>query len=356
MSDVRSLISDELRAVEEEVPELTDRDLRTLYEAMTLSRTLDRRCRALHRDGRIGFYLTGAGLEALDVGYAWALDDEDWLFPGVRQAAAFLLRGGSLQGWLDQLFGNENDELRGRQLPGHPSLADGRFVSPGSPTGPRLVQAAGCAMAIRQGGDRRVVGATCGEANVVRGDFHDAVGLAGGRNLPLIFVVRRRRRPELSGRGHTGELSQRARAHGLSAVEVDGDDVLAVYASVRDARTRALDGGGATLIEARCRALDPVGEETGGGDVETHLGDADPILRYRGHLQGRGLWDAAWEEDLDARNRERVEAAAERAEAAGPPPPESLLEDVASIRDWRLEERRELWGDGGSPGADEEDG
>lgn len=344
--EARSLISGDVREAEEVLPDLTDGDLRTLYEAMILARAVDSRCSGLHEEGRIGFYVPSAGLEAVSAGSAHAVAEDDWLFPSHRDVAAFLLRGGSLRALFDQVVGNGDDPAFGRQLPGHHTLADGRFVSVGGPVATRLVQAAGCAMAMRLRNHRRVVLASFGAAAAARSDFHDGLSLAVRRRAPLVLLCRS---PVASVAEQPGGPLTLARAHGVSASRVDGDDILAVYAAVVQARSRALDGGGPTFIDACVAAVparsgDPGSAASGGPDS-----DADPVVRYRRHLERRGLWNAAWQEELDARHRARIREALAAASAAPPPPPASVFEDVLEERHGALEEQRRVLGHEGSP-------
>ncbi len=331
------VLSDDLEVVEAEGPKLDDRDLRTLYEAMALSRALDDRCRTLHRDGKIGFYVSSAGMEATSVGAAYCLSAEDWVFPSHRDAGMFLMRGGSAQAWLDQLYGNSDDLLSGRQLPNHHSLPSGRFVSISGTLGAQIAQATGCGVAMKARGDRSAVLVSFGEAAKAQGGFHTGLNFAGVFAAPVIFLCQNRRfatgpeRPPERDKS----LAARAVAYGFGGVRVDGTDILAVIKVVSEARERAVEGGGPTLIEAE---LPAAGDST------------DPVARLRRYLELCGLWDAAWEEELSGRGRELLDAVVARAGATPQPAPDSMIFDVYAELPWMLREEQETLMQGCEPG------
>lgn len=334
------VLSDDLEAVEAEGPKLGDRDLRTLYEAMVLSRALDDRCRTLQRDGKIGFYVSSSGLEATSVGAAYSLRAEDWVFPSHRDAGMFLMRGGSARAWLNQLYGNADDLLSGRQLPNHHSLPSGRFVSISGTVGAHLAQATGCGMAMKARGDRYAVLASFGEAAKSQGGFHTGLNFAGVFAAPVIFLCQNRRLAAGEGMPFDREesLAARAVAYGFGGVRVDGTDILAVIQVVSEARERAVEGGGPTLIEAEL----PVAGDPGG--------PGDPVSRLRRYLELCGLWDAAWEEELIGRGRELLDAAVAEAGATPRPANDSMIFDVYAELPWMLREQREILTQGYEPG------
>lgn len=337
MSELRTVLSADAGSVDSEGLGLGVAELQRLYEAMVTTRAVDQHARRLHDDSEIGFYVASYGLEAVSAGAALCLEPADWLFPSHRDLGMYLLRGGSIRSWFDQLFGNAADPAKGRQLPGHATLEGGRYVSISGRVGVQLTHAAGCAMAIKARHDEACALASFGEA-AAGADFHAAMTIAGRFRAPAIFVCRSARRETGAELGTSGSLAERARAYGLAAERVDGTDVLAVYGAVAEARRTAVQGGGATLIETaveRRRLL---------GDAPVDEPDAadDPVTRLRRFLEDSGHWDAAREEQLDARLRARVEEAAGAAReherpAIGP----LLFDDVYEQPPWVLQEQRE---------------
>lgn len=345
MSDIQEVLSADAAAVDREAVGLSDGELERLYESMVTTRAVDERARDLHADGDIGLYVASRGLEAVAVGAAFPLQPTDWLFPSHRDVGMFLLRGGSIRAWFDQLFGNVTDLCRGRQLPGHASLPDGRFVSVSGRVGAQIVNAAGCAMAIKARRDGACALASFGAAAAEVAGFHHALGIAARFRAPVVFVCRSVAREPGAEIGAVAPLAERARTYGISAARVDGTDVLAVCRAVQEARHAAVNGGGATLVEAVVGEAALFGEAPAGGGERD---DGDPIARLRDYLEHAGLWDAAREETLGTRLRARVDEAVVAARAEVGPDTAALFDDVYADMPWILQEQRErLLGGGG---------
>lgn len=347
MSEIQSVLSGDVAAVDRESLALDDAELARMYEAMATTRAVDERSARLHAEGEIGFYVASRGLEAVSVGAGFTLEAPDWLFPSHRDLGMYLLRGGSMRAWFDQLFGNASDLTKGRQLPGHPSLPAGRFVSVSGRVGPQITQAAGCAMAIKSRRDKACVLTSFGEAASSAADFHAAMSIAARFRLPAVFVCRSARRDAGAQVGGAAPVAARAQAYGVSAARVDGSDVLAVYRAASEARGTAIEGGGATLIEAVLDEAALFGDGApAAGDPPS--ADLDPLARLREYLEQCGSWDAARQEELGTRLRDRIEDAVAAARAEAKPPARSLFDDVYGELPWMLQEQRQslLGGEG----------
>ena len=348
--ELLTVLSDDVESVEAEGPRLDDDDLRALYEAMVLVRALDERCMRLQRAGRIGFYVPGKGQEAASIGAVHAFSEDDWIFPSYRDPGMYLLRGGSLKSFLDQLFGNDQDLVKGRQMPSHHSLPDGRFVSVSSPVATQIVQAVGCAMAIKIRSDQRAVLVSFGDGATSQNDFHVAMNFAGVFSAPIVFLCQNNQwaiSQPVARQTATETLAQKAEAYGFEGVRVDGNDVLAVYQVIAAAREKALQGGGPTLVEALTYRVGPHSSSDdpsryrAADEVQQWLEQRDPILRFRHYLEQRGIWDPAWEEELTERAKQRIKETTEAAEAAARPPTDSMFADVYAELTWMLQEQRE---------------
>ena len=148
--EVIRVMDDEGRVVHpEREPQLSGDDLRRLFRAMTLQRILDDRMMRIQRVGRIGFYLSCIGEEAVPYGTAHALRDADWIFTAYRETGAALYRGYPLRTFMCQMFGNAEDPVKGRQMPVHHSIRSLNFVSVSSPVGTQIPQAVGIALAAK---------------------------------------------------------------------------------------------------------------------------------------------------------------------------------------------------------------
>lgn len=340
MSEIQSMLSGDVAGVDRESLALDDAGLARMYEAMSTTRAVDKRSARLHVEGEIGFYVASCGLEAVSVGAGFTLETPDWLFPSHRDLGMYLLRGGSMRAWFDQLFGNVADLTKGRQLPGHASLPAGRFVSVSGRVGAQISQAAGCAMAIKSRRDKACVLTSFGEAASSAADFHAAMSIAARFRVPAVFVCRSARRDIGAGIGGAAPVATRAKAYGVSAARVDGSDVLAVYRAVSEARSTATEGGGPTLIEAVLdeAALFGAGAPAAGDPPSA---DLDPLARLREYLEQCGIWDAAREDELGARLADRIDEAVVAARAEAKPPAHSLFDDVYGELPWMLQEQRE---------------
>lgn len=317
-------------------PKIPAADLVQLYRTMTLTRTFDTRMVTLQRQGRISFYLPGPGEEATVVGAAYALEDRDWIFPCYRESGAAFQRGVTPQVIADQCFGNENDLTKGRQMPVHWAFASKNIASVSSPIATQIPQAVGAAWGakLKKSGD--VALAYFGEGATSHPDFHNAMNMAGVLKAPAILICRNNGWAITTPR----ELQTAAEsfaikgvAYGVEGVRVDGNDVLAVIATVRKAAEKARQGLGATLIEAVTYRMsshstsDDPSVYRDAHDVDSWQ-PKDPLRRFRTYLEGKGLWDAAKEEALLAEIKETIDKAITTAESTKGPKAETLFDDV----------------------------
>jgi pyruvate dehydrogenase E1 component alpha subunit/2-oxoisovalerate dehydrogenase E1 component alpha subunit len=332
-----------------EEPELKDEDLLRMYRHMLLCRLLDERMMALQRQGRIGFYGTVTGEEAAVIGSAYPLRRDDWIFPALRQGGAAILRGYPLVRYVAQLMGNQEDILKGHMQPCHYSSRDVNFVSWSSCIASQLPQAVGAAMAARYRGDDIVVMAYLGDGATSASDFHAAMNFAGVFRPPVVFVCQNNHwaiSVPVSRQTVSPTLAAKAVAYGLPGVRVDGNDILAVYTACKEAVDGARTGGGPTFIEAVTYRLgahstaDDPGRYRSEEEVEAWRAK-DPVRRFRGYLERRGLLDETRNSELREEIEEEISKAIKLAEAAGPPSRESLLEDVYGEEPWNLREQRD---------------
>ena len=339
MDELQRVLSGDIAAVDIDAVGLSDAHITRLYGAMLTARALDRRSARLHEEGVIDFYVGSRGIEAVSVGVASVLGAQDWLFPSHRDVGMYLVRGGSMRSWFDQLLGNVADLAKGRQIPGHHSLPDGRFVSVSGRVGAQIAQAAGCAMAMKVRGDEACAVASFGEATSAGADFHAGMNIAARFRAPVIFLCRSAVRTVGAEIGTATPVAARAATYGVRSVRVDGSDALAVFQAMREAHDSARRGGGPTLLEAVLEPAAMFGEEpddAGGGVLA-----ADPVARLRDYLEQCGRWDAAREEEFANQLRQRVDEALAAAEAEAQPRGESLFADVYEELPWMLQEQRE---------------
>jgi pyruvate dehydrogenase E1 component alpha subunit len=316
--------------------DLSDQDLVRMYEMMVRVRVMDTRLTNLQRQGRIGFYLAGTGQEATQIGMAYALEPDDWMFPHYRDPGSALVRGISVQEMVHQCFGNAEDNVKGRQMPVHYSFKDRNYVSVSSPLSTQVIQAAGTAHAIKIKGEKKVVLTSFGDGSTSEGDFHVALNFAGVYKTPVVFVCENNHwaiSVPLKLQTASETFAQKADAYGFEGVRVDGNDVLAVYKAVKKAVDKARAGGGPTLVE--CVTYRMASHSTSDEATRYQPKDEiaawkkkDPITRFGNYLKSLKLIDEAKVEEFNRVADEDVRAAIQQAEGLGPQPPQSVFEDV----------------------------
>jgi pyruvate dehydrogenase E1 component alpha subunit len=335
-TDVFCILKPDGKVAKDDLPDLTDDELREMYRLMVLTRAFDDRGMNLQRQGRIGFYLPSRGEEGLQVGCASALTPEDWSFPSYRMPGFALTRGADPALMLDQIFGNSKDICQGRQMPVHYSLRDQNFVSISSPIGTHIPQAVGAAMAMKYRKEKNVAITFFGDGGTSSDGFHVGLNFGAVYEAPVIFFCNNNQWA-ISVPFHKQTKSEsvaiKAKAYGMPGIRVDGNDVLAVYHAVKEAVDRAREGGGPTLIEALTFRMGPHSSSDDPTryrpeDLVKDWGKKDPIARFRAFLGSRDLWDPEFEKQVTEETTDSLAKAAKEAEKHGPPAVETMFEGV----------------------------
>jgi 2-oxoisovalerate dehydrogenase E1 component alpha subunit len=346
--DLRRVLDDDGRPLAgAKVPSIPDATLRRVFDVMTLTRIVDDRMMRLQRQGRLGFYMKSIGEEASHFAAA-PLADSDWVFPSYREQGAWFWRGYTVQQFIDQLFGNEDDPIKGRQMPVHHSASWLNLVSISSPVGTQIPQAVGAAYAAKVMGRRDVAMAFFGEGTSSTGEFHVGLNFAGVWKAPCVFVCRNNgwaisvpREKQTAAR----TFAQKAIGYGIPGVRVDGNDLLAVWQVATEAIERARAGGGPTLIEAltyRVQGHSSSDDPSVYRDPkEPEVWERkDPLGRLRNYLRHRGLWSEGWEQELSARYDQQITDALAAADRKPAPAVATLFDDVYAELPWHLREQR----------------
>ncbi|MGH8576371.1 MAG: pyruvate dehydrogenase (acetyl-transferring) E1 component subunit alpha [Gammaproteobacteria bacterium] len=328
------------RAVQGFPEELRDpATLRGLYEVMVRTRTFDKKAIALQRTGQLGTFASSLGQEAIGAGVGAAMRPEDVLLPSYRDYAAQFSRGVTMTEVLLYWGGDE----RGMDYQG-----PRRDFPICVPVASHTCHAAGVAFAMKYRGEARVAVAILGDGATSKGDFYEAINVAGVWRLPVCFVVNNNQWAiSVSRRAQTAAetLAQKAIAAGIPGEQVDGNDVVAVRERVGAAIERAREGQGASLVECLSYRL---GDHTTADDASRYRDPAeveaaarrDPIERLRGYLLRSGHWSAADEEGLLARAAAEVDLAVTGYLAFPALPPESMFEHLYASLPQSLEEQR----------------
>ena len=320
---------------------LDTEDARRLYRGMLTIRVMDQRLMALQRQGRVGFYGEALGQEAAVVGSAAALLPQDWLVPALREAGAGVLRGLSLSKYVAQIYGNDADVSRGRQLPCHPCDRDTHYVVMSSCVGSQIPHAVGIAMAMRSCAVEGEAPAVCmgymGDGATSEPDFHVAMNFAGVARAPVVLVCQNNQWAiSTPGSVQTAAptIAIKGLGYGVESLRVDGNDVCAVYLASRYAADKARRGDGPTFLElltyrvsAHSSSDDPsrYRDET---VTDVWRSKRDPLRRMEAVAAARGWYAPGETEALAASIEAEVRQVVAEQEAIGMPPVESLIEDV----------------------------
>ena len=316
-------------------PGIPPDDLRRMHRAMVLARRFDERMVRLQRQGRIGTFAPIKGQEAAQIGSVATLTPRDWMVPSFRETAAMLWRGWPIEQMLRFFAG---------YLEGGRPGPEQRDLPITIPVSTQLPHAVGLAYAAQYKDDDAVVMAYFGDGATSEGDFHEAANFAGVWHVPVVFVCQNNQwaiSVPLKKQTHSRTIAQKALAYGFPGIQVDGNDLLAVFSATREAVARARAGQGPTLIECVTYRL---GVHTTADDPTKYRSEdevraweqKDPLTRLVPYLERKGLLTPGLEEAVDA----EIAAAVARFEATPPPDPLAIFDHVYAERPPHLERQR----------------
>ena len=307
---------------------------------MLLSRAVDERLIKLQRMGRVGVYGPVHGQEAAVIGSAMALDPQrDWMVPASREHPAMLRHGLPLMNMFATYMGNFNAA----------AIPEGvRLLPRQQSIGAQLPHAAGLAWALKLRRTGGVVAVYFGEGASSEGDFHEASNLAGVMRVPLVMMLINNHyaiSTPVSSQTAASDLARRADGYGFPGFLVDGNDLLAVYATTAAAVDRALAGGGPTLIE--CRTYRIGFHNTSDNPKEYREQDEvaeaerrDPIERVRRFAAREGYWSPEREAAVLDEIRAEIDTAQLQVEQMARPGAAAIFDHVYEALSPRLEQQR----------------
>ena len=316
--------------------DISKNDLLQLYYYLKLTRRIEDRVTALYRQGRIlGGAWTSNGMEAISVGYAYALEKEDIIAPYFRDMGAFLVRGITPERVMAQYLGKKTGITGGKE--GNVHAGDihlGVFGFP-SHLADNYPVAVGAALSFKIRGERRVAAACTGEGGTSRGDFHEALNMASVWKVPVVFFCNNNQyaystpfRIQMAVK----DVAERAQAYAMPSEIVDGNDVVAVYSAAKSAYDRARAGEGPTFIECKTMRMHGHSEHDAAKYVPRELLEEwkkkDPIMNMEKYLLAS---KKATEEELkgiDGRVTKEIDEAEAFAEKSPLPEGREALEGV----------------------------
>ena len=334
-SDPRGEESDPLRVLPAEgEPDLDPsavgleaKERRDLFRLMLLTRRADLEATALQRQGELAVYPPLIGQEAAQVGSAFALEEADWIFPSYRELGAAVVRGVDLVEYLHF--------YRATWHGGTYDANAHRFGYVSVPVGSQILHAVGFAMGSKKDGSGLVSLVYFGDGATSEGDFHEGCNFAAVFRAPVIFFCQNNQwaiSVPLSAQTVT-PIWRKAEAYGFPGVQVDGNDVLAVYRATKEAAARARDEGVPTLIEAVTYRIGPhstaddASKYRPNEEVERWK-EFDPLERYRRWLEASGVADQIFFQTAEDESKDYAAKMRAGVIDSGPRPVEELFEWV----------------------------
>lgn len=325
------------------LPDLSDDELVQLMERMVWSRILHERSTALNRQGRLGFYAPTWGQEASQIGSVSPLTEDDFLLPGYRDVPQLVIHGLPLH----KAFLWSRGHMEGNTYP-----EDFHAYPPQIIIGAQYIQATGVAMALKIKGKEAVAATWTGDGGTSQGDFYEGINAAGAYRVPALFFIQNNGwaiSTPRSKQTHAKTLAQKAVAAGIPGIQVDGMDILAVYAVTQAARSIAIEDNMPILIETityrygphTLSGDDPTRYQEEGTQDEWHA--KDPLIRFRKFLTAKGLWSEEKEEEVIERTKEEIGEAIKQADATPKQKVSEFLEVMYETPDFVTQEQIEYY-------------
>jgi pyruvate dehydrogenase E1 component alpha subunit len=317
-------------------PPLPDARAKELFVHMLRVRCLDERMLKLQRAGRVGFVGTAKGLEGAILGSAFALEEQDWLWSGLREGGAAVMRGLPLSEYVAQMYCNANDTAKGRQMCNHFQHKGSRYPSWSSVIGTQIPHGVGAAYATLLRKEDAVHAIYFGDGATSSNGFHAGMNFAGVWKVPAVFVcVDNGWAISVPSSGQTAaeSFALKGKAYGVPGVDVDGNDALACFQATKSAADRAREGGGPSLVVLKSYRM--LGHSS--SDDPTKYRDAeeverwaanDPIDRLERYLLSRRAIERGERAALEGKLFAEIDAEIHRQEQAPPMALRTLVEDV----------------------------
>ncbi|RYD52988.1 MAG: dehydrogenase [Sphingobacteriales bacterium] len=316
---------------------LTDEQLLMLHRRILFPRMIEEKMLVLLRQGRISKWFSGIGQEAISVGATAALESDEWIMPLHRNLGVFTGRDMPFAQLFKQWQGRKGGFSKGRERSFHFGAPEFHVCGMISHLGPQLALADGTALAHKLRGEGKVSLAFSGDGGTSEGDFHEALNVAAVWGLPVIFMI------ENNGYGLSTpvreqfickQLADRAKGYGMKGITIDGNNILDVYQTVKEAREYCIKEGKPMLIEAMTFRMRGHEEASGVKYVPKRLfeewQEKDPVQNYESYLVKKGLLNEDRIAQLREELRTEIEQGLEEGFAEGPVVP-NLQEELHDV-------------------------
>ena len=334
--NVHSRLLDERGCAVMELPAYDPQWLKDLLRYMLIVRCMDGRMMKLQRAGRIGFVGSMHGQEAAMIGTCNALETQDWLWCGLREGGAALMRGLPFSEYIAQMYCNSNDTAKGRQMCNHLQHKGSNYPSWSSVIGTQLPHGVGAAYAAKIRGLDEVHAIFFGDGATSSSGFHSGLNFAAVWEVPAVFCcVDNGWAISVPSSQQTAQLEyeRKGECYGMPGYAVDGNDVLACFEAMKTLVARARGGGGPSLLVLRTYRMqghsssdDPT-RYRDAAEVETWT-KRDPLERITRFLESQGVLQAGEYARIESELLAEIDREIHIQEAAAPMPLKSLVEDV----------------------------
>uniref|UniRef100_A0A7N0TUK6 3-methyl-2-oxobutanoate dehydrogenase (2-methylpropanoyl-transferring) n=1 Tax=Kalanchoe fedtschenkoi TaxID=63787 RepID=A0A7N0TUK6_KALFE len=311
-----------------------------MYKDMVTIQVMDATFFVAQRQGRISFYLTSDGEEAISVASAAALKPQDVVLPQYREPGILLWRGFTVQDFANQCFGNKADYGKGRQMPVHYGSKKLNCLTISSPLGTQLPQAVGVAYSLKMEKKDACAVTYFGDGTSSEGDFHAALNFAAVTEAPVIFICRNNGwaiSTPSNEQFRSDGIVVKGQGYGIRSIRVDGNDAVAIYEAVREARSMAIKEQMPILIEVLSyraghhSTSDDSSKYRPSDEIEYWKMARNPVKRFRNWITGNGWWSDDQEAELQSNIKIEILQAIQVAEKMQKPPVAELFTDVYDI-------------------------
>ena len=325
-----------------------------IFKTMVTNAEADKIFNMAQRQNRISFYMTSNGEEASTVGAAAGIEDDDFIYPQYREQGALLYRGYTIKEMANQLRGNHFDAGKGRQMPIHYGSKKLNYVTVSSPLGTQIPQASGSGYKFRINGENKIALTFFGDGSASEGDFHSAMNFAATLRSQTLFFCRNNMfaistpvDEQFAGDG----IAARGTAYGMNTLRVDGNDLFAVYNSVKIARKMIIEEKAPVLIEAISYRG---GDHSTSDFAKLYRNDAemekinallkklnDPIRRLKNYLEDKKWLETDFVQNIREQLVKEIRDELKIATAELYPPIDEMFNDVYHEMPQHLLEQRE---------------
>lgn len=272
--------------------------LLSLYKGILLPRLIEEKMLLLLRKGKISKWFSGIGQEAISVGVSMALDRDEYILPMHRNLGVFTVKGLPLAKLFRQLQGKYDGFSKGRERSFHFGTNEYHLVGMISHLGPQLAIADGIGLASLLKNDKKITAVFTGDGGTSEGDFHESLNVAAVWNLPVIFVIENNGyglSTPLNEQYKCGDLSDKGVGYGMEAMQIDGNNILKVYDTVKTYAESMKNDPRPLLLE--CKTFRMRGHEEASGvkyvpkELFEEWAKKDPVLNYESYLLEEGVLD-----------------------------------------------------------------